>query len=241
MEQKNTMEEFFDEEIGNYHDKSKVILRIKHLMPGSRVLFSSFIFLGFFLGPQIASATTNQLILFEKNKNELSLIPMKAVALTSLKKKVTTISTIKNEKNFHFVSQLMATKISQKISKELILISGGAFISIIQEEMTKEKNFEKKTYTNKVVNVYKKIQDIGIRIKTTVSNHPKKTVAILLSSLMVICLLVSSFNIANENIELKIILDEVFALLKRKEKISMLELSTCMEKMNRLMEICKKE
>jgi hypothetical protein len=58
---------------------------------------------------------------------------------------------------------------------------------------------------------------------------------------MVICLLVSSFNIANENIELKIILDEVFALLKRKEKISMLELSTCMEKMNRLMEICKKE
>jgi hypothetical protein len=43
------------------------------------------------------------------------------------------------------------------------------------------------------------------------------------------------------NIELKIILDEVFALLKRKEKISMLELSTCMEKMNRLMEICKKE
>jgi hypothetical protein len=96
-------------------------------------------------------------------------------------------------------------------------------------------------YTNKVVNVYKKIQDIGIRIKTTVSNHPKKTVAILLSSLMVICLLISSFNIANENIELKIILDEVFALLKRKEKISMLELSTCMEKMNRLMEICKKE
>ncbi len=75
MEQKNTMEEFFDEEIGNYHDESKVILRIKHLMPGSRVLFSSFIFLGFFLGPQIASATTNQLILFEKNKNELSLIP----------------------------------------------------------------------------------------------------------------------------------------------------------------------